>query len=268
MKKNSLRELLSCGKPTLEASIMIPWPGVIEIIGNIGIFDYVEIAGEYMSWTLHDLDNMSMAVELSGMSSMMKVDQYSRGFIAQRSLGAGIQNVLFTDIRNVDDVKECVRIVKPETPQYNGTNGCHLRRNIGYTKEYASPAYVDAMNESVIALMIEKKEAIENLESILLIDEIDMIQFGPGDLSMSLGIPGKFNHPEIKKMELEVIEKAIEFGKRPRIELLPNYNIENIENYIQLGVKDFGLVSDTMVIDHWFTKNGKFFQEIFKNIKV
>ena len=267
MKRNNLRELLSCGKPTLGVSIMIPWPGIIEIIGNIGIFDYVEITGEYMSWSLHDLDNMSRAVELSNMSSMMKVEQYSRGFIAQRSLGAGIQNILFADIRNADEAKECIRIVRPETPQSKGTNGCHLRRNVGYTKEFGSQAYVDAMNESVIGLMIEKKEAIENLEDILSIDDIDMIQFGPADLAMSLGMSGKFNHPKIKKIELEVIEKAIKLGKRPRVELLANYNIENIEKYIKLGVKDFAIVSDIMVLDYWLTKNGEILSEILKNIK-
>ncbi len=39
---------------------------------------------------LHDLEAMSRALEFSGMTSMMKVEQYNRGFIAQRSQGAGI----------------------------------------------------------------------------------------------------------------------------------------------------------------------------------
>lgn len=268
MKRNRLRELLNLGKPTLETAIIIPWPGMVEIIGNTRIFDYVEISGEYMPWNLHDLDNISRAIELYDMSSMMKVDQNNRSFIAQRALGAGLQNMLFADIRTVDDAKECVRIVKSETPESKGINGCHMRRNVGYTKEGASPAYVQAMNESVIAIMIEKKEAIDNLKEILSVDGIDMIQFGPGDLSMSLGIPGQFSHPKIKSIEIEVIKTAVEMGKRPRVELLPNYNIENIQKYIQLGVKDFGLSIDVMILDSWLTKNGEILTKILKDMKL
>ena len=266
-QKNRLRYLINEGEPTLSTGVIIPWPGVVEIIGNTKIFDYVEIAGEYMSWDLHDLDNISRAVELYEMSSMMKVDQNNRGFIAQRALGAGIQNMLFADIRTAEDVKECVRIVRPETQQSKGLNGCHMRRNVGYTKEGASPAYVQAMNDSVIALMIEKKEAIDNLDEILSVDGIDMIQFGPGDLSMSLGIPGQFSHPNIKSIEMEVIKTAIEKGKRPRVELSSTYNIDNIQEYIQLGVKDFRLSMDVVILDFWLTENGKILTEILKNIK-
>lgn len=264
MRRNRLRELLNEEKPTLETAMIIPWPGVVEIIGNTKIFDYVEISGEYMSWNLHDLDNISRAVELYNMSSMMKVDQNNRAFIAQRALGAGLQNMLFTDIRTVDDAKECVRIVRPETPEHKGINGCHMRRNVGYTKEGATPAYVQAMDEAVIAIMIEKKEAIDNLEAILSVDGIDMMQFGPGDLSMSLGIPGQFSHTKIKNIELDVIKTAIEMGKRPRVELSPNYDVENIKKYIQLGVKDFGLSTDAVILDFWLTKNGEILSGILK----
>jgi hypothetical protein len=45
-------------------------------------------------------------------SSMMKVAQEPRTFIAARSIGAGIQNLLFADPRTVQDVEECVRATR------------------------------------------------------------------------------------------------------------------------------------------------------------
>ncbi len=33
MKRNRLRELLNEGKPTLGTHMIIPWPGVVEVIG-------------------------------------------------------------------------------------------------------------------------------------------------------------------------------------------------------------------------------------------
>jgi len=69
------------------------------------------------------LENFGRAAELFDMSSMIKVDQNNRAFITQRALGSGIQNILFTDIRTVKDARECVRIVRVETPQTKGING-------------------------------------------------------------------------------------------------------------------------------------------------
>jgi len=177
MRKNKLREMLKEGKPTIGTRVFSVWPGIVEVIGHTGVIDYVEFLGEYAP--LHDLGNFAKATELFKMSSMMKVDQQPRSFIAQRALGSGMQNILFTDIRTVEDAKECVRIVRPETPEMKGTNGCHGRRNVGYILEGGSPEYVRAMNDVVVALMIEKKEAVDNLEEILSVSGIDMVQFGP-----------------------------------------------------------------------------------------
>jgi len=204
------------------------------------------------------LENFGRAVELFDMSSIIKVDQNCRAFIAQRALGSGIQNILFTDIRTVEDARECVRIVRAETPSTKGINGATNRRNVGYYLEGGSLNYIKAMDEAVIALMIEKKEAVDNLEEILSVEGIDMVQFGPSDYSLSLGYPGQRNHPKVKEAELKTIKKAIEKGIRPRVEIGSiDYKIEDLQKYIELGVKDFSLPSEGKIIYEWLMKNGK-----------
>ena len=192
------------------------------------------------------------------MSSMIKVDQNCRAFIAQRALGSGIQNILFTDIRTVEEARECVRIVRAETSQTKGLNGAANRRNVGYYLEAGSPEYVKAMNEAVIALMIEKKEAVDNLYEILSIEGIDMVQFGPGDYSLSIGYPGQRNHPEVKEAELKTIKTALGMGICPRVEIGSiDYKIEDLQKYIELGVKDFSLPSDGKIVYEWLKKHGE-----------
>jgi len=214
--------------------------------------------GEYSPWDLHDLENYGRAVELFDMSSMIKVDQNNKAFIAQRALGSGIQNILFTDIRTVEDARECVRIVRAETPSTKGINGAANRRNVGYYLEAGSPEYVKAMDEAIVALMIEKKEAVDNLEEILSVEGIDMVQFGPGDYSLSLGYPGKRNHPKVKEAELKTIETAIRKGIRPRVEIGSiDYKIEDLQKYVELGVKDFSLPSDGNILFQWLKEHGK-----------
>ncbi|HDP36326.1 MAG TPA: 2,4-dihydroxyhept-2-ene-1,7-dioic acid aldolase [Candidatus Atribacteria bacterium] len=258
MRKNKLREILTEGKPTLATRLLSVCPGLVEIIGHTGMFDYVEFLGEYSPWDLHDLENISRAVELFDMSSMIKVDQNCRAFIAQRALGSGIQNILFTDIRTVEEAKECVGIVRAETPEAKGINGAANRRNVGYYLEAGSLEYVKAMDEAVVALMIEKKEAIDNLEEILSVKGIDMVQFGPGDYSLSLGYPGQRNHPKVKEAELKTIKTALGKGIRPRVEIGSiDYKLENLQKYIELGVRDFSLPSEGKIVYEWLKKHGK-----------
>jgi 4-hydroxy-2-oxoheptanedioate aldolase len=258
MRKNKLREKLKDVKPTLGTRLLSVWPGMVEIVGHTGLFDYVEFLGEYSPWDLHDLENYGKTVELFDMSSMIKVDQNNRAFIAQRALGSGIQNILFTDIRTVEEARECVRIVRAETPSAKGINGAANRRNVGYYLEAGSLKYVKAMDEAVVALMIEKKEAVDNLEEILSVEGIDMVQFGPGDYSLSLGYPGERNHPAVQEAELKTIETAIRKGIRPRVEIGSiNYKMEDLQKYVELGVKDFSLPSEGKIIYEWLKKHGK-----------
>lgn len=258
MKKNRLREMLKEGKPTLGTRLLSVWPGMVEIVGHTGMFDYVEFLGEYSPWDLYDLENFGRAVELFNMSSMIKVDQNNRAFIAQRALGSGIQNILFTDIRTVKDARECVRVVRAETPATKGINGAANRRNVGYYLEAGSTGYVKAMDEAVVALMIEKKEAVDNLDDILSVEGIDMVQFGPGDYSLSLGYPGQRTHPKVKEAELKTIKTSIKKGIRPRVEIGSiDYKLEDIHKYIELGVKDFSLPSEGKIVYEWLKKHGE-----------
>ena len=75
MKKNKLRELIRSGKATIGTRVLVPWPGMIEVIANTEAIDYIEFLGEYAPWDLHDLENIGRATELYDISSMFKVDQ-------------------------------------------------------------------------------------------------------------------------------------------------------------------------------------------------
>ena len=265
MRANRLREKIKEDKPTLGTRLLSVWPGFVELIGHIGLFDYIEYLGEYSPWDLHDLEHFARATELSDISSMIKIDQYCRAFIAQRALGSGIQNVLFTDIRNAEEARECVRIVKAETPDTGGLNGAANRRNVGYYLEAGSLNYVNALEDSVVAIMIEKREAVENLDEILSVEGIDMIQFGPGDYSLSLGYPGQRNHPEVKEAELKTIKTALAKKIRPRVEIGSiHYKMDDLQKYLDLGVRDFHLPSEGKIIYDWLMENGKAFKKLLE----
>jgi 4-hydroxy-2-oxoheptanedioate aldolase len=249
MRRNRLRELLNEGKPTVGTHVIIPWPGVVEVIGHSGAFDYIEYVGEYSPFSLEQLDNFARAIELfPDMSSMMKVEEQSRGFIATRAIDAGIPNVLFTDCRSAEEVRECVRVVRPETPEAGGNHGCGMRRNSGYVLYGGSAEWVTAMNEVVIAIMIEKKGAMENLEEILSVEGVDMVQFGPADYSITIGKPGQGASPEVQQVQRDMIEMALKKGVAPRVEVA---GCEQMKRYLEMGVRHFCIGWDVRVIFDW-----------------
>ena len=259
MRQNKLREMLNKGKATIGTRVYNVCPGIVEIIGRTGAIDYVEFLGEYAAWDLHDFDNFARATELSDMSSMMKVNQEPRGFLAQRALASGIQNILFADIRTAEDAEECVRSVRAETPETQGINGAYGGRSVGYILEGGSSQYVRAMEDTVVALMIEKRQAVDNLEEILSVGGIDMVQFGACDYALSIGLPRQFSHPKVKEAELKTIKTALKMGIHARVEM---NNLDNIEKYLDLGVRDFSLSTDMTVLYQWFKEKGESLRRI------
>jgi 4-hydroxy-2-oxoheptanedioate aldolase len=267
MRPNKLRQLLREGKPTFGVHVLIPWPGVIEIVGQTGAFDYVEYVGEYSTFTPEQLDNFGRAIDLfPNMSAMMKVEEQTRGFIAQRAIDAGIQNVLFTDCRSAGDAAECVKLVRSETPDAGGVHGYGMRRAMAYgaggpTYGATSPLeeWTRAMSDVVIAIMIEKKGAVEQLDEILSVKGVDMVQFGPSDYSISIGKPGQSRDPEVQKAHRDMIEHAIKKGVAPRVEI---GSFDQAKPYIEMGVRHFCIGWDTLVLAQWCRGQGEGIKEI------
>jgi len=251
LRKNKLRELFKKDKPTIGTHIHSTWPGTMEILGHTGVVDYVEFTSTYAPYDLYALDELARTSELFDMSTMIKIDPEPRMYLAQKALGSGIQNILFADIYNVEDAKDAVSAVRAEP---KGRNGCSMLRNVGYLLECGSPAFVKAMDDAVVALMIEKKSAVENLEEIMSVEGVDMVQFGPCDYSMSLSIPGQWSHAKVKEAELRTIKTALKMGVRPRAEI---DRPEDAKKYIDLGVRDFSIGADVVILYEWMKKNGE-----------
>jgi 2-keto-3-deoxy-L-rhamnonate aldolase RhmA len=264
MRPNHLRNLINEGKPSFATRVHMTWPTVTEFIGRSGQFDYVEFLAEYAPFTLHDLDNLGRAIELSpNFSGMIKIEQSAQWNLAVRGMMSGFQNVLFTDIRCADDAREVVRIVRPEGPGNNNTHGlCNGRIPLEAPTEF-----VQYYNDAVIAIMIEKKEGMDNLDEILKVPGIDMVQFGPGDYGISIG---KANasyagglHPEVAEARETCIKKTVAAGLRARAEI---QKVEDIDYYIELGVKDFNISSDLVLLKAFYNQQGRALRERFASL--
>jgi 4-hydroxy-2-oxoheptanedioate aldolase len=254
-KRNVLRELIDAGKPTIGTHVHSQWPGIVEVIGHAGTMDYIEFSAEYAPYDLFSLENFGRAVDLfPEMTSMIKIDQEPRTYLSVRAIGSGIQNLLFTDVRSVADARECVRAARAETPEDGGVVGVGMRRDVGYVLGAGSREYVEQLRDGVVALMIEKAGALEHLEEILSVEGVDMVQFGPADYAMSIGKPGQFGDPEVRRAQDRVIAASVEKGIRPRVEL---GSAEQAKPWIDRGIRDFCVGWDVRVLYQFCRREGE-----------
>ncbi|MCA0249897.1 MAG: 2,4-dihydroxyhept-2-ene-1,7-dioic acid aldolase [Proteobacteria bacterium] len=258
MRRNILRERLNAGQPTVGTHILSAWPTLVELIGHSKQYDYVEFTAEYAPFTMHDLDNLGRAFELMNMSGMIKIEQTQYTHQAMRAIGSGFQSVLFADIRSVEDAKAAVDAVRAETTMAKGARsrgrmGVGMRRDVGTVREGGTPAYVDALDEVVIAIMVEKKSCVDDLDAVLSVPGIDMVQFGASDFSMSIGKTGQYADAEVLAAEKKTIETALKKGLHPRVELR---DPSQAGKYLDMGVKHFCIGWDVRILADWWDSKG------------
>ncbi len=164
-----------------------------------------------------------------------------------------VEFVNFVDCRSAADVAGCIRLVKPETPADGGLHGVGPRR-FALMGEAGSPAYVQALRDVVVMIMIEKKGAVEHLEEILEVPGVDMIQWGAYDYSMSIGRAGERNHPEVKAAEKKVFETALRMGIPPRAEI---GSPDDAKRFLDMGVRHFCLGTEINILHDFLKKNGE-----------
>jgi len=256
IRPNVLRQLLNQDRPSLCVRVNSIWPDIVEMVGAMGLYDYIEFASEYGPFDMAGMDNFCRAAELYGMGTMIKLDQDPRLFLAQRAIGSGFQSILFVDCRNRAEVEECVRICRPDTPQDGGLYGAASRR-FAYDSS-GRDEFSQALRDVVVAIMAEKRSLVDDLENCL-VPGVDMVQWGPSDYAMSSGLQA--GDPAIKEAERYVIATCQRKGVTPRIEL---ESLDNVQYYFNLGVKHFRIGTDVGILRRFWRENGARLREMLK----
>ena len=67
--------------------------------------------------------------------------------------------------------------------------------------------------EIFVSVQIETKQSVKNQDEIIKTEGIDAIFLGPGDLSVSLGVPGEMMHNKVIETMNPIVENALKNGK-------------------------------------------------------
>ncbi|MCY4072501.1 MAG: aldolase/citrate lyase family protein [Chloroflexi bacterium] len=173
---------------------------VAEMIRDVGL-DWVFIDTEHTAIDLGALQNLLIA--LGETPVIVRVPGNDPVHI-KRVLDMGASGVLVPHIHSAEEAWDAVAACK-YPPQ--GIRGTGPRRPSRYGLE--EKEYLASANDStIVVIMIETIEAVNDIEAILEVEGLDAFMFGAVDLSASMGLLPHFDDPRVINAIDEVVAKA------------------------------------------------------------
>lgn len=179
----------------------------IEAMGFAGI-GFVILDMEHGPIGLETLQRHICAAENSGVVPIVRVPG-SRSDLVGKVLDVGAAGIQVPSVSSKEQVLEVLDKCKFFPKGHRG-----VCRNVRAADFSAMPRdqYFSSSNETLVVIQLEGKEGLDNFDSIISCEGIDVIFIGPYDLSQSLGIPGQVDHPMIKDAISDIVKKAAEKG--------------------------------------------------------
>jgi 2-keto-3-deoxy-L-rhamnonate aldolase RhmA len=210
MRQNPLKTALAAGRVQTGAIVgQFRTPEIARIYKAAG-FDWVFVDTEHGGFDLETVQDVCRVASLIDLTPLVRVADMQYPLLS-RALDCGAEGVIFPRVENPELLERAVSWTKfpPE-----GARGFGLTRMAVDYAEYSMPQIMAYSNENVMTvLQIETKRAVEAREELLAIEGVSAVIVGPADLSISLGVPGEFEHPRM----ISVIESIMESCDRRNV---------------------------------------------------
>jgi 4-hydroxy-2-oxoheptanedioate aldolase len=230
MKPNRMKERLRQGEPVFGVSIMIPSPQIVEMVAAAG-FDWVLLDCEHGTLTLESVELMTMAAEAAGITAIARPLTKSPEHILQ-VLDRGVMGVQVPHVNTAADAREVLAAVKYHPAGRRGLAAG--TRAAAYDSHGTLAEYVKAANEAtLLTIQIEEQAAIEHLDDLLALSEIDVFFIGPSDLSQSMGHPGNPKAPAVAAAIDSSLRKMQAAHRTPGMPA----TAENVRDVLDKGVR-------------------------------
>lgn len=230
MKKNQMKARLQAGKPALGCSIMIPSPQMVEMAAHAG-FDWVLIDMEHGTIGLDTAELMIMAAEARGITPIVRPRNNASAEITS-VMDRGAAGVQVPHVNTADDARRALAAVKFGPGDKRGLAAGTRPDSYGLARAM-SDFVREANAESLVCIQLEHAKAIENVDALLAVDDIDVYFIGPSDLSQSMGHPGNPKAPPVKDAIEKTLARIVAAGKTPGMPA----TADNLEQVIASGCR-------------------------------
>lgn len=237
MRKNKVKEKLLRGEPVLGIWQSINSMDLAEMSGYSG-YDFVIFDTEHGPMSAESCIPLICASERTNLIPIIRVSEIQKTYIL-KALDVGAMGIIFPMVSTYEEAKKAVSLSKyiqregEKRKEFRGL--ISVSRAAGYGLAIDEKTHLKTSNKEIMLIVqFETKEAVDNLDEILKLEEIDVVFIGSYDLSQSLGFPGEINNPMVKNIIEEAIKKIINSGKvAGAIVVSP----DSIKYWIELGVK-------------------------------
>jgi 2-keto-3-deoxy-L-rhamnonate aldolase RhmA len=243
MLARKIKKKMISGEPTFGTWMSMAHPSIAEILAMAG-YDWVVIDTEHSCIDVSEALRLIIAVEQRGSIPLVRLAGIDP-IQAKAVLDAGAAGVLVPMVNRKADAELAVQMTKYPLL---GSRGACLARAQGYGENF--DAYVQNANaDTLLIVQIEHKDAVANIEEILSVTGIDGTFIGPYDLSLSLGIPGQLNYPEVLAAKRKVLDATIAHGLIAGVHLVhPSTAGDDCREAIAEGYRFMALGTDILFL--------------------
>lgn len=254
MTESRVLRKLRAGEHVLTAGVSrVTDPWLIEVLGRIG-YDNIWFDLEHRTFPVERVEALSYAARLAGLDLMVRIRKTGSQEVMSL-LEAGAIGIMVPHCRSAEEARQFVEWMRFPPAGKRGFDGAGADCCFGL--EPALPHMEFANRETFLVLQIEDREALDSIDEIAAVPGYDLLFVGPGDLSISLGVPMQGNHPLMEAAIDRVAEACAKHGKWWAI---PTATPEIAQRMIARGAR--------MVTgggDHGMLVNG--FQESFRKFQ-
>ncbi|MBO6509230.1 MAG: hydroxyacid aldolase [Roseibium sp.] len=230
-KKLSLAEKLRSGQPVITAWSLLPAPIVPELLARAG-YPAVTLDLQHGMHDFNEARDMLAAIALGGAHRIVRVPLDDNASAA-RLADVGAECVIAPMINSAKEASAFARALK--YPPVGDRSYGPFRASV--LSGLSNEDYLERANTEILSLaMVESREALDALDDILAVPELDGIFVGPSDLSISMsnGEAVDPNGEETARTCAMIAEKATEAGKIPGIFCL---GAEKVKETVDQGYK-------------------------------
>ena len=208
----SIKDRLWAGEEPLAGFVnIIPSPVTTQALAAAGA-DVLIIDQEHGPIGPETMHAMIASTAGTGCSPWVRVPRRDEAFV-KSALDAGAEGIMFPLVNTAESAAECVALTRypPQGRRGWGPFVAHSRWGVNLF-DYLS----QRGGETVCALLIETRSAIDNIREICKVDGVDCMTIAPFDLSTDLGVSGRLDAPElveaVSNAERVILEAGIPLG--------------------------------------------------------
>lgn len=173
------------------------WSGLVQIFNNETL-DFLIFDFEHGRLTAESAEEMLRMCNVLKIPAIARVQEIAYAYMST-IFDMGADGILVPRIETLEQAKMVFNSIR--FPPI-GKKGCG-----GFSLFHDGRVSVEEFNQNrLVFLQIESALGIQNLEGMLALGKVDGVIVGPNDMSIAMGIPFQFDHPDLIAGIEEVIK--------------------------------------------------------------